>query len=203
MPMLHPSASRRRFGCRTAGLLAASVLATSVLATSLLAGCAGVFGPRQIEVSESQLQQQIAKRFPYNNRYLELFDVTVSAPRVKLLADANRVATLVDITATDRLTRKPLKGSLDMNYALRFEPSDNSIRFAQVRVERFGIDGAPEVLQGQVNRLGALIAEQLLDDHVLHTLKPDDVKTAEGRGYKPGELKVTPRGIVLTLEPVK
>jgi hypothetical protein len=38
---------------------------------------------------------------------------------------------------------------------------------------------------------------------VIHTLKPEDLKAAQGRGYAPGELKVTSRGITLTLNPLK
>ena len=169
----------------------------------LLGGCALVLGPRSIDVSQERLQQLVDRRFPVSKRYLELLDVTVSAPRLSLLPEANRIATQLDISASDRLLRTPLKGAMDLNYALRFEPADNTIRLADVRVESFLIADAPGPLQNQVNRIGRLLAEEMLDGQVVHTLKPEDVQSAQGRGYQPGELKVTARGITLTLNPVK
>jgi hypothetical protein len=70
-----------------------------------------------------------------------------------------------------------------------------------VRVASFLLGDAPSPLQNQLNRIGRLIAEEMLDGQVVHTLKPEDVRNAQGRGYQPGELKVTPRGLQLTLNP--
>lgn len=176
------------------------VLAASTL---LLGACAGVFGPRNIEVSQEQLRQLVAQRFPVSKRYLELLDVTVSSPRLSLLPDTNRIATQLDVSASDRLLRTPLKGTMDLNYGLRFEPADNTVRLADVRVESFLIGAAPGPLQNQVNRIGRLLAEEMLDGQVVHTLKPEDVQSAQGRGYQPGDLRVTARGISLTLNPLK
>ena len=61
--------------------------------TTLIAGCAGLFGPRTVEVSQAQLEELLARRFPLTRRVLEIFDVTVSAPLLRLLPDANRIAT--------------------------------------------------------------------------------------------------------------
>jgi hypothetical protein len=176
------------------------VIAASAL---LLSACAVVLGPRNIEVSQDRLQQLVDRRFPVNKRYLELFDVTVSAPRLSLMPEANRIATQLDVSAEDRLLRRPMKGAMDLNYTLRFEPADNTIRLADVRVDSFLIGDAPGPLQNQLNRIGRLLAEEMLDGQVVHTLKPEDVQNAQGRGYQPGELKVTPRGIALTLNPTK
>ena len=170
-------------------------------ASTLLGGCAAVLGPRNIEVSQQRLQELVARRFPVTRRYLELFDVTVAAPRLRLLPEANRIATQLDVNASDRLLRRPMNGTMELNYALRFEPSDNTIRLADVRVDSLMIGDAPGPLQNQLNRIGRLLAEEMLDDQVVHTLRPEDVKNAQGRGYQPGELKVTPRGLMLTLNP--
>ena len=182
-------------------LLRRNLMALSA-ATLLLGACAAVLGPRNIEVSQQRLQELVARRFPVNKRYLELFDVTISTPRLTLLPEANRIATQLDVTATDRLLRRPMNGSMDLNYALRFEPADNTVRLADVRVDSFQIGDAPGPLQNQLNRIGRLLAEEMLDGEVVHTLRPEDVKNAQGRGYQPGELKVTPRGLVLTLNPI-
>jgi hypothetical protein len=170
-------------------------------AATLLGGCAAVLGPRNIEVSQQRLQERVARRFPVTRRYLELFDVTIATPRLTLLPEANRIATQLDVSASDRLLRRPLNGSMDLTYALRFEPADNTVRLADVRVVSFLLADVPGPLQNQLGRIGRLIAEEMLDGQVVHTLDPEDVKNAQGRGYQPGELKVTPRGLTLTLNP--
>jgi uncharacterized protein YkuJ len=172
-------------------------------AAALLGACAVAHGPRTVEVSQAQLDQWIARRFPHNQRVLEIFDVSVSAPRLRLLPDSNRVATEFDVLSTDRLLRSKHSGVLALSYGLRFEPTDSTVRATQVRVERLQIDGAPAPLQRHFERLGALVAEQALDDQVMHTLRPQDVEVVQGRGYTPSELRVTPRGLLVTLQPVE
>lgn len=167
----------------------------------LLGACATLLGPRSIEVSQQRLQELVARRFPVSKRYLELFDLTVSSPRLTLLPETNRIATHLDVSASDRLLRRPMNGTMDLNYALRFEPADNTIRLADVRVDSFLIGDAPSPLQNQLNRIGRLLAEEMLDGQVVHTLRPEDVKNAQGRGYQPGELKVTSRGVTLNPSP--
>jgi hypothetical protein len=72
---------------------------------TLLAGCAALFGPRTVDVSQAQLEELLARRFPLSRRVLEIFDVTVSAPRLRLLPEANRIATDFDLSSSDRLLR--------------------------------------------------------------------------------------------------
>ena len=94
-----------------------------------------------------------------------------------------------------------LAGSLLVSEGLRFEASDNTIRLVDVRVERFVIDGLPASWQRQLDRLGKPLARGLLEDQVLYTLRPKDVAALEGRGLRPGDLRVTSSGIEITLLP--
>ena len=178
-------------------------LPAAAAVAALLAGCAAILGPRTVEVTQAQLEQLLARRFPLTRRVLELFDVTVSAPRLRLLPESNRIATDFDVGSTDRLLRSQHTGALGLSFGLRFEPSDNTLRVMQVRVERLQIDGAPALLQREFERIGTLVAEQSLDDQVIHTLRPQDVEAVQGRGYRPSELRVTPRGLRVTLLPIE
>ena len=49
---------------------------------------------------------------------------------------------------------KTYKGGVDMSYALRFEPSDNSVRMTDVRVSRFGVEGTPAAMKRPIEKLG-------------------------------------------------
>jgi len=181
------------------------LLATSgALAVLLLAGCAALApGPRTIEISEAKLAELINRQFPFNSRYLELFDVSLSAPRVRLMPDENRIGTAFSYSLGSLLLgARPFQGQLDLSYGLRFEPTDNTVRLSQVRVEGFEVPGVPPLYASRANRLGALLAESLLKDLVIHRLKPEDLQAARGWGYQPGALNVLPGGLRLQLDPV-
>ncbi|MES2939116.1 MAG: DUF1439 domain-containing protein [Pseudomonadota bacterium] len=162
-----------------------------------LAGCAT--GPRTVEVSRDQLQAALARRFPVQARYLEVVDVQASAPRLQLLPESNRLRTSVALAASSRLLRNTLQGDIDVSFGLRYEPVDTSIRLADVRVERIDLQGVPESLRGQLQRLGPFLAERMLEGVPLHSFSPDQV--AKAQGWTPGEIRVTSDGIRISLLP--
>lgn len=183
------------------GLLAAS----TVLPVLWLAGCAALQpGPRTIEISEAKLVEIINTQFPFNSRYLELFDVSLASPRVRLIPAENRIGTELGYSqGSFLLGARDYQGRLNLSYGLRFEPSDNTVRLSQVRVDGFEVPGVPSAYASRANRLGALLAENLLKDFVIHRLKPEDLEIARGWGYQPGALSVVPGGLRLQLDPVR
>lgn len=176
----------------------------SVLALGL-SGCALLQpGQRTVGISEAKLAQAIAAQFPFNNRYLELFDVSLAAPRVRLMPRENRIGTELGYSiGTLWSGSRAVQGTLNLSYGLRFEPNDGTVRLADVRVDGFEVPGVPQAYAARANRLGGLLAENLLQDFVLHRLKPEDLKAASGWGYQPGALQVVPGGLQLQLNPVK
>jgi hypothetical protein len=170
-------------------------------AISLLAGCAGVFGPHSVELSQAQLQQLIARQFPIERRYLELLDVSLAAPQLQLRPETNRLAAEFEVRVTDRLYRVPHRGSLVLNCGLRFEASDHTLRLADVRVDRLDVDGSPALLRQQLDRVAVLLAEQALNDRVVYALRPKDIDALEGRGLRPGDIRVRATGVLVTLAP--
>jgi hypothetical protein len=186
----------RRFALAVSGGV---VLAAFV---STVAGCAAVFGPRTVDVSQAQLQQWVDRQFPLDSRLLELFDVKVEAPRISLRAEADRLATSVDVSISDRLLRRPHRGTLFLEHGVRFEPADNTVRLDRVRLERFELDGNPAAAPEPFDRLARQLAERVLNDRVLYTLRPKDVEAVEGRGYRPSAIRVTSSGLSITLLPL-
>jgi hypothetical protein len=178
---------------------------SGVLAVLLLVGCAALApGPRTIEISEAKLGELINRQFPFNSRYLELFDVSLSAPQVRLMPAENRIGTTFSYSLGSLLLgARPFQGRLDLSYGLRFEPTDDTVRLTQVRVEGFEVPGVPPLYASRANRLGALLAESLLQNLVIHRLKPEDLQAVRGRGYQPGALTVLPGGLRLQLDPIQ
>lgn len=174
------------------------------LAMVALAGCAALSpGPRSYTISQAQLLELIAKRFPFNERVAELLDLQALAPRIKLLPDTNRIATEMDLNLSERLLRSAFQGSLSMDYGLRFEPSDNTIRLTGVKVNSLQLTGVPERYQPLVNGLAPFLAERLLNDFSLHQISAKDLSVVNGWGYAPGGFQVTPQGLSISLTPRK
>ena len=176
--------------------------AAAMAALLWLAGCAGLGGPRVFTFSEADITRALERRAPFEKRFMELLDVQIAAPRVRLLPESNRVATEMDVSTSERLSGRAYQGRIAFDFGLRYDDSEGAIRLNQVRVSQFQIDNAPPAMQSRVNRLGGLIVEQLMENLVLYRFKPADLKTAEGLGLRPGALAVTARGVEVTLAPI-
>lgn len=184
---------------------------TTLLAAflALLTACATLPPPpKTISVSEARLAQMISSQFPFNSEMLEVLDVVVSAPRITLDPERNRINTSLDINVAGNsllglFTDKRYKGALDMSYGLRFEPKDATVRLTDVRVHRLDIDGTPSSMRRPIEKLGAPLAQKLLKDYVLYKVRSEDLQAAKGWGYKPGAFRVEPAGLSLTLDPVE
>lgn len=169
------------------------------------AGCAVVQpGPRTLEISEARLAELVARRFPMDHRYLELVDVSLSQPRLRLLPQENRIQTELDYTMGTVLSgTRTAQGVLGLSYGLRFDPADRSVRLVDVRVDRFDVPGVPTGQAERMSRLGSAVAETILRDAVIHRVRPEELRVAEGWGYEPGTFRVVPGGLQLTMTPVR
>jgi hypothetical protein len=177
----------------------------AVCAALLLAACSGAFLPRSITLSEAELQAQLQRRFPLQRSLLELYDLQLSDPQLRLDAAANRLATELTLSGTERRNGRGLQGRMRLDYALRFEPADASVRLVQPRVQ--SLDFAPESgissrRAEMAQRLGIALAERLLDDFVLYRVPVDRLQRLASAGLRPGALRVTQAGVEITFEPV-
>ncbi|WP_394789393.1 DUF1439 domain-containing protein [Rhodoferax sp.] len=177
------------------GILLAGLLA-------LLTACVAP-GPRSTTISQEKLQTLLSARFPYTGKVGPLFELQAQAPQVRLLPEQNRIGTSIQIQVSERLSRNTFNGVLDVDYGVRFEPSDQSIRMADVHVNTLSFTGVPERYQGVVQGLAPQLAERLLDGVSLHQIRAKDMETISGWGYEPGAIDVTPEGLRITLNPKK
>lgn len=166
-------------------------------------GCA-TSGPREFTLSERQILAALSERFPANRRVLEVFDVRLASPRMKLLPAEDRLMLGFDLGVQERLlTSRAFKGNLMFSSGLRFDAGDATVRLDRVRRENLSIDGLPSLLASNVNRWGGLLAEELLEGAVVHTVDRTAVDQAARQGLRPGSLKVTEGGVRVTLEPIR
>jgi hypothetical protein len=186
-----------------------AILVVSFLFATALLGCATPKPqPKTLMVSEAKLQQLISGQFPFNSKMLEVLDVGVSSPKISFDAANNRINTSLDLNVVGSgivglLIKREYKGGLDLSYGLRFEPSDNSVRMTDVKVGRLNVEGAPELMERPISRLGVALAQKLLSEQVLYKVSAQDLEAAKGWGYKPGAFKIAPGGLAITLDPIE
>ena len=185
-------------------LLWSGMLVAGALSTGVLTGCAALQpGPRTVRVSEKKLMEAIARQFPRSNRYLELFDVTLDTPRLRLMPAENRIGTQLDFTVGMPLVEtRTQRGTLSLSYGLRLEPVDNTVRLTDVRLESLELPDASPSNAARFRRMGGALVQGLLPDLVVHRLKPEDLEAVGRRGYQPGALRVVPGGLELQLDPL-
>ncbi|MDE2396078.1 MAG: DUF1439 domain-containing protein [Burkholderiales bacterium] len=171
-------------------------------AGALLAGCAGFVGPTTYTLSQADLQQLIERNFPLERPLLEVLEVSVEAPHVTLLPARNRIATDFDVDTRDRLFGKRWHGRLALESALRWEASDQTLRLQNVRVDDFTLDKAGSSERGQADRLGALLAERVLEDMVVYRLSDERRDKLQRLGLVPGGVEVTNAGVEIRFKPM-
>jgi hypothetical protein len=165
-----------------------------------LTACAGL-DPRHLTLSQADLQTLLDRRFPRQQRLMEVLDVSLTRPSVRLVPERNRIATALDLAATERLSGRVLRGSLALEHALRYEPSDATLRLADVRVDEIKLELSGTPLTGQAARLSALLAERALDDFVIYRVSDERRQLLARAGVNNADVVVTSRGIELRFVP--
>lgn len=173
------------------------LLTLPALGATLLGGCGALGLPTELTLTQSELDERLARRFPRTQRVLEVLDFTLSDPRVQLLPTQNRLGCDFALAVRERLFDAGGSGRIAFDTALRWEPSDASLRLAQVAVQRLELAGLPRALQSQASRAGRLLAEQLLEDFTLWQMPVEQQQRLRRAGLDVGTIEVQPRGLVV------
>lgn len=154
-------------------------------------------GQPSYKVSAEQLQQAVAKRFPLRYPVGGLLDLKVEAPRLRLLPELNRLGTEMVVEAAGPALGRSYTGAFDLDFGLRYEASDQSIRAHQLRVNSLRFVDLPPGPSELLKAYGPALAEQGLNEVVLHKLRPQDLALPDAMGLQPGSITVTPQGLVI------
>ena len=155
-------------------------------------------GPQpQHTASIDVLQRTVAERFPVRYPVGNLFDLDVQAPRLRLMPESNRLGAAMQIYAAGPALRRPHTGLFDLDFGLRYEARDQTLRARNPRVNVLRLDDMPPRNAELIETFGPALAQEALQDMVLHRLRPRDLALADAMGLEPGEIEVTPRGLVI------
>ena len=181
----------RRFLLNAARYITLAAVAFATLACSTLTA-----QPR-FTVSKDQLQQVIAKRFPMRYPVAGLLDLAVQAPEIQLLPVLNRLSAIMAVEASGVALNRKQAGTFEVEFALRYEVSDRTLRATAIRFKRLDFPGLRPEASEMLNLYGQALSEKALLEVVLHTLKPQDLGMADGLGMQPGNITVTEKGLVV------
>jgi hypothetical protein len=166
-----------------------------------MAGCQQIAKEtmRSITLSQGELQSLLDRQFPQNRRVYEIFDVRMSQPKVRLMpgvgATPGRLGTDLTLEASERITGRRAGGSLSLDYGLRYEPSDGTVRLTNVRVNDAKLELGSQALSGQTARLGGLLAERLLDDFEVYRFPAERLNALKKFGFNTANIAVTGNGV--------
>lgn len=178
----------------------AATLATMLLLSTLLTACASFVGPRDVKVPLYKLQAGLDRRFPLNNRALELFDVQLSRPQLALLPDSDRIGLALDASVSPPFIHQTWSGSLALSGRLAIDMDRGAIVMTDTRVERFVIDGVDENRQRQLARIANLLVDKAVRDTPVYNFHLEDLRYA-GVQFVPTRIRTTADALVITLEP--
>ena len=148
-------------------------------------------------VTEAQLQQAVAKRFPRRYPVGGFLDIDAKTPRLSLLPAKNRLAAQLQVAATGPALPRAYQGVFDLDFALRYQASDRTVRADQLRVTALQFENVPAQTSALLLMYGPQLAEQSLQGAVLHQLKPEDLALPDGMGLQPDTITVTAQGLVI------
>jgi hypothetical protein len=177
-------------------------LLLSVAGSLALAGAArsavlDASGQPSFKVSANQLQQAMAQRFPRRYPVAGLFDLDVQAPQLRLLPELNRLGSEMAVKASGPALGRSYTGAFDLDFGLRYEASDQTIRAHHLRVISLRFPDLPPGQSELLNAYGQALAEKSLREVVLHQLRPQDLALPDGLGLQPGSITVTAQGLTI------
>jgi len=164
------------------------------------AGTAAAPGPRHV-VSLSQVERALGTRFPVRLDVAGLFNLDLQTPRLRLVPQENRLRSEMVIEAGGEALRHRYSGLFDLDFLLRYEAADQTLRAHRPRVHALRLDNLPPRPAELLTLYGPSLAEQALHGLVLHRLEPRDLALADTMGLEPDTITVSDKGLVIAFKP--
>ncbi|MEP6721660.1 MAG: DUF1439 domain-containing protein [Variovorax sp.] len=175
-----------------------ALMAAALPVTSAFAGFN--FFTSEYTASRDELQAQIARRFPVQQRYAEIFTVGLRDPQLAFDARGNRAAITALLTISSPLLQPSTVGGIvSVSSALKYDPAALALRLDQPRAERIELQGVGGRDAERLQQIGAVVTQELLRDYPLHTFRREEL-TVGRKTYEIGAITVQDNGITVQLK---
>jgi hypothetical protein len=183
---------------RRKSLIAIAGFAFASLGASLSLPAAAL--PRY-RISREQLQRVLAERFPRRYAVAGLVELRMKEPQLQLRPEQNRIASELAIDAAGPALARGYTGLIDLDFALRYEPSDRTLRAWQIRVQSVRLPGLAPDAAALIDAYVRSAAQRALLEVVVHRLRPGDLALADTMGFEPGDITVEADGLAIEFVP--
>ncbi|QNP47537.1 DUF1439 domain-containing protein [Diaphorobacter aerolatus] len=152
-------------------------------------------------ISAGQIQEAVAQKFPRKYSFSGLMNLALSDPQIHLRPERNRLNTVLAVVASGPLLQaRNYQGALDVDFSLRYEASDRTLRATDLQVNGLRMEGLNPQAESMLQQYGTTLAQRSLQEVVLYQLTDKDLALVNGLGLEPGKFTVTPKGLVITLQ---
>ena len=182
-------------------LTALSTILLSAFIAAFLSGCAGLAGPREVNLPLAKLQAGVERRFPLQHKMLELFDIELTHPQLSL-TDNGRVGLALDALVAPPFVRQSWRGSVGLSGRLFIDVANNAVMMAEPQLDRFTIDGVNGAQLQQLTKVANVLVRKVGVDTPVYQFKLEELRYA-GIQFVPTNIRTTASGLTVTLEPVK
>jgi hypothetical protein len=165
-----------------------------------LGGCASLFGPRDVVIPLERLQSAAERKFPLNQRPMELIDINLSNPRLALTPEDNRISITLDARVAPAFTRRVWQGHFVLSGMLQLDAQRRAVVVVQPRIDRIALDGIDPVLANQVAQAAGALAGTILQDMPLYSFAAEDLRYG-GSTFVPISITTQATALVVTFAP--
>lgn len=152
------------------------------------------FIPSHYTFALAQIQEAVARRFPYRRQLATLAEVTLSNPLVGVLPKQNRLAIDFDGTLDNLFMSTPLRGQFSLQSGLLYLKEQRAVVLDTPQMTRVKFSETDPLLTANLSSAIGQLAAQWLDRYPVYRFKPEQLKFA-GVEYEPGQIQVTSRGV--------
>ena len=154
----------------------------------------------EYSATRAELQTEMAKRFPLQQRYAELFTVTLRDPQLGLDPANNRLGVTALLNIASPLLRPAgAEGLVSVSSALRYDAPALALRLSEPRTERLELQGVRGQDAVRLQRIGGTVMQELLRDYPLRIFKPEELSFGR-KTYEIGDITVLADGIKVELK---
>ncbi len=158
------------------------------------------FWTSEFTATRFELQAMIAKQFPLSQRYAEIVTVALSDPQLGLNPVANRAAITARVSIASPLLRAGrVDGMVALSSALRYDAAARALRLEQPKAERLELQGVSGGDAERLQKIGGLVAQELLQGQVLRTFTAEELSFGR-KTYEIGDITVLAEGIKVQLK---
>jgi hypothetical protein len=152
-------------------------------------------------ISRAQLQRVLAERFPRRYAVAGLVELEMQEPQLQLLPQQNRIASELAIDPAGPALARGYTGFIDLDFALRYEASDRTLRAWQIRVQSVRLPGLAPDAAALIDAYVRTAAQRALLEVVVHRMRAADLALADTMGFEPGNITVEADGLAIEFVP--